>query len=180
MLGPVLFNIYLLPLSDIIRRHNLRHHFYADDTQLYISATPTQSDVYSKIKQLEACSEDIKHWMTLNYLKLNDEKTDVLIIGSSSSLKKLPKVDVSVGFHSINPVPEVKTLGVTFDKHMNMQSHIKSVSRIAMYHLYNISKIKRFIGRRSTEQIIHMLVTSRIDYCNAILAGLPATTLAPL
>ena len=66
-----------------------------------------------------------------------------------------------------------------------LKSHIKDVSCIAMHHLHNISKIniskiKRYLGQSTTEQIIHMLVTSCIDYCNAVLAGLPTSTLGPL
>ena len=63
---------------------------------------------------------------------------------------------------------------------MNMQSHIKNVSRTAMYHLYNISKIKRYLGQSSTEQIIHALVTYRMDYCNSVLVGQSTSALAPL
>ena len=71
-------------------------------------------------------------------------------------------------------------MGVIFDNKINMQFHIKNVSRAAMYHLYNISKIKRYLGQSATEQIIHALVTSRMDYCNSVLVGQSTSALAPL
>ena len=81
VLGPVLFTIYTTPLGRIIQRHGLTYHLYADETQLYMAFKP--SDVISKcdaISRIEACVADIRIWMNDNFLKLNDDKTELLII----------------------------------------------------------------------------------------------------
>ncbi len=68
----------MLPLGNIIRKHGVSFHCYADDTQLYISSRPGETH---QIEKLMECIVDIKNWMTSNFLLLNSEKTEVLIIG---------------------------------------------------------------------------------------------------
>uniref|UniRef100_A0A3B3IBG4 Reverse transcriptase domain-containing protein n=1 Tax=Oryzias latipes TaxID=8090 RepID=A0A3B3IBG4_ORYLA len=77
VLGPILFTLYMIPLGNIIRKHSINFHCYADDTQLYLSMKPDQND---QIEKLNACIRDIKTWMTINCLLLNPEKTEVLYL----------------------------------------------------------------------------------------------------
>ena len=85
VLGPILFVLYTTPLSDIIANHSVNHQLFADDTQLQKSAP--LSEVTNLTKKLNACTDDIKTWMTENQLKLNDDKTEALLFPFSSSLK---------------------------------------------------------------------------------------------
>ena len=68
----------MLPLGNIIRTHSVNFHCYADDTQLYLSIKPEQSNQLTK---LQTCLKDIKTWMTRNFLLLNSDKTEVIILG---------------------------------------------------------------------------------------------------
>ena len=77
ILRPVLFNLYMLPLGNIIREHGISFHSYADDTQLYISLSPNDT---SPIDKLVQCIDHINLWMSHHFLQLNKDKTEVLII----------------------------------------------------------------------------------------------------
>ena len=64
----------------------------------------------------------------------------------------------------------MKDLGVTLDPDLSFDEHIKTVSRTAFFHLRNIAKIRNFLSQNYAEKCIHAFVTSRLDYCNALLS----------
>ena len=80
VVGPILFSIYTLSLSTVLDKHNLCHHFYADDTQIYLPFPPKCTGSYDESKsRLESCISDVRIWMANNFLKLNDSKSEFLI-----------------------------------------------------------------------------------------------------
>ena len=85
VLGPLLFLMYTLPLADV-KKHGLSYHFYADDSQLYMSFKPSHLQANVNTMALENCIKDIKHWMIQNYLKLNTDKTAFLLFGTPQQL----------------------------------------------------------------------------------------------
>ena len=80
VLGPILFVLYIQPLSNLIKRHSLSVHLFADDIQIKTSILPQH--FHSAISSVEICISDVKYWMTENKLQLNDKKTECLLNNS--------------------------------------------------------------------------------------------------
>ncbi|XP_062400145.1 uncharacterized protein LOC134089717 [Sardina pilchardus] len=170
VLGPLLFIIYLLPLGTILRKHDVQFHCYADDTQLYFSVKPTAT---LPPAALTACLHDINVWMTQNYLKLNSSKTELLLVGSKSALTKMEPITICVDGSTIPCSKQVKSLGVILDNTISFNAHINTISRNAFFHLRNIARLRPTLTQQSAEVLVNAYVTSRLDYCNSILSGIP-------
>ncbi|PIK52095.1 hypothetical protein BSL78_10997 [Apostichopus japonicus] len=115
----------------------------------------------------------VRQWMSHKCLKMNDSKTEVLLISSKHLARKIECPSIIIGDHQVEPSDMAKSIGVIMDKHASMEDHITSVCRSAQYHLYNIGRIRKYLTREATEQLIHAFITSKLDYCNALFCGLP-------
>ncbi|XP_051234107.1 galanin receptor type 1b isoform X2 [Dicentrarchus labrax] len=177
VLGPILFTLYMLPLGNIIRNHSINFHCYADDTQLYLSIKPNEINQLSK---LQTCLKDIKSWMTCNFLMLNSEKTEILVLGPKNLRDSLSKDIVTLDGINLASSTTVRNLGVIFDQDLSFNSHIKQTSRTAFFHLRNIRKIRHILSQTDAEKLIHAFVTSRLDYCNSLLSGCPNKSIKTL
>ena len=131
-------------------------------------------------EKLQDCFLDIKSWSSRNRLKLNESKTELLFI--SFQFRKHPQTQplIDLGGERVTSSDSVRDLGVTLDKHLTLTNHIRNVCRSASWGIAKIGKITKFLNRPTTEKLVHAFVSSHIDYCNGLLAGLPRSCLAPL
>ncbi len=171
VLGPLLFTLYMLPLGDIIRDHGVSFHCYADDTKLYISSRPGE---IHQIEKLTECIVNIKNWMTSNFLLLNSEKTEVLIIGPKTATCNNLEHCLTLDGCSVKYSSSVRNLGVLFDSNLSFDSHISSICKTACFHLKHISKLRPILSMSNAKMLIHAFMTSRLDYCNALMGDCPA------
>ena len=167
MLGPLLLSLSMLPLGQIICKQGINFHCYADETQLYLSVKPDEV-------------LDIKELMTKNFLLLNSGKTEIMVVGPKSLRHNLSAYMPNIDGISITSSAVIKDLGVTLDSDLAFDAHIKNISRVAFYHLRNISKIWKMLSSHNAEKLVHAFVTSRLDCCNALLSGCANSTLKGL
>ncbi|XP_030645138.1 uncharacterized protein LOC115825445, partial [Chanos chanos] len=133
---------------------------------------------YQVQPRIAACLADIASWMSANHLKLNPEKTELLFFPAKNS----PAIDtrITIEGSAVFPTSAAKNLGVTLDNQLTYSGHIAAVTRSCRFALYNIRRIRPFLTQQATQLLVQALVISRLDYCNVLLAGLPACAIRPL
>jgi len=178
VLGPVLFTLYTSPLSNIINQHHIKHHLYADDTQLLNSCKP--QNIPALISQTSACFDDINSWMITNKLQLNADKTDAMLVGSNHNLSSLNINSIQLGKSDISLKDSVKNLGVPLDNTLSMKKYVSQISQSCYFQLRRISSIRKYLSDEATIKLVTSLILSRLDFCNTLLSGVPASTIQPL
>ena len=112
--------------------HQVKFHLYADDTQLYL--TFKSSPEMAKAA-MEACVRDIDTWMTANMLKMNRDKTELLVL-KARHCPHTPFTSISVCDEEITYHLKPET--------WSMENHIAAMCKSAFYHLRNISRIRKY------------------------------------
>ena len=168
VLGPILFTMYISPLGDLVRQHNVSYHMYADDTQLYLSFRSNDHESIEVGKSsIEQCVLAIKKWMASNFLKLNDDKTELLVIHPKHiETPSLRSIDVRD--EVINPSECARNIGVMLDQNLNMEQQITTICKSAFLHIRNIRKVRKYLPQHAAETVVNALVTSRLDNYNAL------------
>ena len=111
-----------------MRRYGLIADWYADDIVF------AQDDAAESIKRIEASVMEVKKWMAINWLKLNDENTLSLLL-RTPSVGPLSNIrEIIIGENNITPSPSTRNLGAIFDEHLSMEAHVNSVCCSSFFH----------------------------------------------
>ena len=178
-----LFTHYMLPLGQIISRFGDSFYCYADDTQLYIkmdtcpSATLLQP---SPLSTITTCLEEIKVWMKHNFLQLNSSKTEVILVGTPHQIQSSSITSITFSRQVIPLATSVPNFGVIFDPHLTFEAHIKRPCKKSFHQLRNIAKLRPSLPFSDAKKLIHTFVSSRLDYCYALLIGTPSKSIQRL
>ncbi len=116
--------------------------------------------------------------MKEHHLQLNLAKTELLVFLANPTLQHDFKIQLDSS--TITPSTSVRNLGVIFDDQLTFKEHIAKTARSCRFALHNIRKVRPFLTEHAPQLLVQALVISRLDYCNALLAGLPSNTIKPL
>ena len=179
VLGPRLYCMFSKPIGEICKRHNMLYHCYADDSQIYLVIEPINNwnDISAR---LEACIADISSWMKVNLLKLNQDKTELILFAPKHRVKELSNCQLVLDGTIVTDVKCVKNLGIHLDKSLNMEQHASAVSKSCFNQIRNIGRIRSYITDSACKTLVCSLVTSRLDYGNALLFGVNTNVLQKL
>jgi hypothetical protein len=162
--------MYTAPLHHIIARHNLLAHYYADDTQVYLSCKP--ADLSHSIQRMEACLADMLRWLLNNNLSLNASKSELLLFGTTQQLAKITQtLTVRIGDSAMCISDTARNLGVWLDNTLSFNHHIDIVCRACYFNIRKLARVRRYLTVQSAAVLATAIITSRLDYCNSLLTG---------
>ncbi len=155
-------------LDSVIQKHGFSYHCYADDTQLYLLFHPDDLTIAVRIS---ACLADISCWMKDHHLQIN--------LASSNPLLH-QNLSFQLSSSTITHSKIIRNVVVVIDVKLNFSDCIAKTVRSCRFAVYNIRNIRPFLSEHATQLLVQALVLSRLDYCNALLAGLPDNSIKPL
>ena len=130
---------------------------------------------------MQHCVVAVHAWCSAKRLQLNPSMSEIIWFGTRATLKRLENTNLNlhVGSETVTPFNVVRDLGVLYSK-LIMRQHINKIVGVCFYHLRRPKKFPRILGSSVTCRLVTAFVTSHLDYCNALLAGLPQSTIALL
>ena len=165
--GPVLFNLYLNDLPEVIEEAEIDS--YVDDTKLYLSISLKDIQV-----GLSHISEDLKRvaeWCCSNSLLINPKKTKLILFGVPQNLH--PLLDISVEFmgQQLKPVASCKDVGILLDSGLTFNEHVASLTSSLMSSLCQINRVKHLFPKNVLLLVINALIFSKLNYCSTVWSG---------
>ena len=110
--------------------------------------------------------------MTLNKLRLNDDKTEFLTICAPQNRKHISTDSLTAGGSEVAAAQRARNLGVVMEQTLSMDHHIQNLCHAALAQLRNIADVRHCLTGGAAETLVHAFVTSRLDYCNALFHGI--------
>ena len=186
--GPVLYLSYAASISDVVSDVSdegdprpLCIIGFADDHAMKKSFIPTlEDDEDPCIVSLQACLSRVKEWMDSMRLKMNEGKTEFIIIGSSHQIAKCSTTQLKVNNVEVQRSSVIKYFGTHMDERLSFKEHITAKCRTAAINFQRIKAIQRVLTEQVMETLVLGTVMSHLDYCNAILCDLPNTNISQL
>ena len=121
------------------------------------------------LHSMQSCIGDVKAWATANILKLNDNKTKLMLVTSKRTkyLHNLP-TSITIGNAHIPFKQFVKSFDITLDCRLAVNSHVSNIARTCYFEQSRLAFIHGFLTSTATATLVSAFVLSRIDYCSSL------------
>ena len=166
ILGPILFLLYIAEIEAIAELYGLKIHIFADDMQLYISFQNT--DVLENTSIIEHCLRHIKIWMSTNFLKINESKTNLVVISPARRRYNVDNLCISFGGNVILPSSSATNLGVKIDSSLTFHDQINVITSKGYMYLHNFYRLADKLTFELKVQLVTTYILPLIDYCNIV------------
>ena len=180
VLGPILFNIYCRHINEVFNKCGFTSASYADDNSgcKTFAVFNQFNTLYNDVPN---CLQQLKQYMTVNHLKLNETKTQIIVFGNERFKKQITLHGTFLAKgECIRFDDKIKYLGVFFDSFMTLENQIQSVVSVSYASLRKISSIRNCLSRSNLESLVHAFISSHLDYCNLLYMNLPKKLLNKL
>ena len=171
VLGPPLFNIYIRPLRRFLQVTFFTLFGFADDHQLIKSFLPI-FQVHALGKDIQLCFDKISDFMCEFFLKLNANKTKILVIMPPSLAHEVRIKGTFVDGTCIRFVHSAKNLGIILDEELSFSKQITKLVKSCYFTIRNLSRIQPFLTLQQLQTFVCACIFSQLDYCNALYFGI--------
>ena len=167
VLGPKLFNIYVRSQHKVFEKCLFKTTAFADDSNG--AKTFSIQFQYNILKySVPECMKEITSWMNVNFLKINPEKTEILLLYPQSRSSDVIIKGTFIEGKCIRFSNEVKNVGVWLDKNLNLNKHVNKIVSHGFKLLKDIGRVRSVMTTKHTEMLVHAVTSSRLDYCNCL------------
>ena len=167
VLGPKLFNIYVRSQPKVFQKCNFKTTSFADDSNGM--KTFSLQFQYNVLKNdVASCMKEITHWMNTQFLKINPDKTEILLLRPKALEENVIIGGTIIDEQCIRYSKVVKNVGVWLDEHLSMSTHINKIVSHCYKLLKDIGRIRNVLSKKHTEMLVHSVISSRLDYCNSL------------
>ena len=180
ILGPLLFNLYCAGIDRAFKSAGFDSMGYADDN-LGLRLFPAFSSLSTLLSIIPKCIESVNAWANAHFLKLNRDKTQLMVFGDSQ-FRTTFNFNSSRSDHGRRiPISDtIKLLGFHLDTNLTFSDHVSSIVSSINFALRNLRPVRKFLAKKDAESIVHALITSKLDQCNGLLLGISQHNLAKL
>ena len=167
VLGPLLFNIYVRSLPKVFTACSFKATSFADDTNGM--KTFSLQFQYNIVKNdIPKCMAEVAHWMNIYFLKINPDKTEILLLFPRELRDQVVLKGTFIGEQCIRFSSEVKNVGLWLDEQFNMKKHVNTIVSHCYKLLKDIGRVRNMLSIKHTEMLVHAVTSSRLDYCNSL------------